>query len=510
MTMPERRHIPRTTLEKLAYIDIESNNGGIVLNVSGEGLCFHSIAPVERSGPFRFSLLEHNRRIDACGELVWTDEIQKVGGLRFTTLTSEARGQINDWIAQPLVSLEEDKASTSQFALPSVFRALGARRFDRKANSGSFSPLAVALLKLRVRVKLSGFSGGLATGLLVSALGASIFLFSYTHRREFGESLIRLGKRLAASPEVQRQSALPAPRAVAPTVMLPRKETVSPTRAQLSIGSRVAAERHQKLLVQPLGSAVKPPQVKLTPPTPTIAASQGVGSPGSQHSPVTSAGEIASAPPDVSLGAPSLPAAANLIANKVDTTTHLELASASHTRAFSQQTGSTLQMYFDLGRFKDGLLAHAMSDRVAQLGLRTTVIQKGHLWTNSYQVLVGPYSNEEEETRIQNDLFSHGYRPRPFERGSRDFAFSSRVSLNGARLPVGDFTISWESYVADAKVRFAHGHDVIATADGIWMKRPQKYSQDEYVYVKNGDGSRTLREIHFSGLNRALVFRNRS
>ena len=167
-------------------------------------------------------------------------------------------------------------------------------------------------------------------------------------------------------------------------------------------------------------------------------------------------------------------------------------------------------MYFDLGRFKDGLLAHKMSDRVAQLGLRTTVIQKGHFWINSYQVLVGPYSNEEEETRIQNDLLSHGYKPRPFERGSRDFMFSSRVSLNGSRLPVGDFTISWESYVADARVKFAQGRDVIATTDGKWMKRPQKYSRNEYVYVRNGDGSRTLLEIHFSGLNRALVFRSLS
>jgi hypothetical protein len=50
MSTPERRHLPRTTLERLAYIDIESNNGGIVLNVSTEGLCFHSIAAVERMG----------------------------------------------------------------------------------------------------------------------------------------------------------------------------------------------------------------------------------------------------------------------------------------------------------------------------------------------------------------------------------------------------------------------------------------------------------------------------
>src|SRR5450759_4937613 len=98
MVGPERRQSSRTTMEGLAYIHIEPDNGGIVLNVSEQGLCFQSIAPVERNGPFHFSLLEHNRSIDACGELVWTDETQKFGGLRFTTLTSEARGQITHWI----------------------------------------------------------------------------------------------------------------------------------------------------------------------------------------------------------------------------------------------------------------------------------------------------------------------------------------------------------------------------------------------------------------------------
>src|SRR5215470_453143 len=112
MSATERRQVPRTTLDKLAYIHIEPNNGGIVLNVSGDGLCFHSMAPVERNGPVCFSLLEQNRRIDVRGELAWTDEIQKVGGLRFTILTAEAREQIHTWVGQPAAPLEEHSAST--------------------------------------------------------------------------------------------------------------------------------------------------------------------------------------------------------------------------------------------------------------------------------------------------------------------------------------------------------------------------------------------------------------
>ena len=53
-------------------------------------------------------------------------------------------------------------------------------------------------LTTKVRLKMSGFSGGLATGLLVSMLATFVFLFSYAHRQQFGESLIRMGERLVS------------------------------------------------------------------------------------------------------------------------------------------------------------------------------------------------------------------------------------------------------------------------------------------------------------------------
>src|SRR5258708_38096191 len=132
MSTPERRLIPRTTMEKLAYIHIEPNNGGIVLNVSGQGLCFHAIAPVEKNARFRFSLLEQNRRITACGELAWTDEIQKIGGVRFTTLTTDAHEQIQDWISQPAAPLEEHKTSTLGAVLLKAFPGFRVRRSEPK------------------------------------------------------------------------------------------------------------------------------------------------------------------------------------------------------------------------------------------------------------------------------------------------------------------------------------------------------------------------------------------
>src|SRR5215475_12344987 len=101
MVTVERRQVPRKRLERLAYIEIEPDNGGIVLNASDEGLCFHSFAPVHKNGPLRFVLLDHNCRIEASGQLMWADEMRKVGGLRFTSFSGDGRERINDWIAQP-------------------------------------------------------------------------------------------------------------------------------------------------------------------------------------------------------------------------------------------------------------------------------------------------------------------------------------------------------------------------------------------------------------------------
>ena len=101
MMQNERRLSIRKPLERLAYISLPFNNGGIVLDVSEGGLGFHAIAPVEADGPihFRFAV-DSSKRIKAVGELAWKDETGKTGGLRFTELPDEIREYIREWAAQ--------------------------------------------------------------------------------------------------------------------------------------------------------------------------------------------------------------------------------------------------------------------------------------------------------------------------------------------------------------------------------------------------------------------------
>lgn len=510
MATPERRHLPRTTMKKLAAIHIEPNNGGFVLNVSGEGLCFRSILAVEKNGPLRFSLVEQNRHIAACGELAWTDKLQKVGGVRFTTLTEEAREQVQNWISHPAAPLVEHESATLGSAGLKSFPALRAHRSDVIADSGNSSASSAALT-MRARIKMSGFARGLVTGLLISALGASVFLL-YAHRSEIGESLIHLGERLAAKPQAENKPA--AVRAETPAGVQSPVSAEAPVHVHSSptpARREIPVERSNKLLAQPPTSPVKQQEPTLRPALPADVSARAANSPVPEHSPVRASTDTAApSPSSPSQAVPSSPMA-NVIPNKLSVLAQPPPASPVQVSGFSEGTAASLpQMYFELGKFKEETWARNLSDKVAQLGLPSHVIQKGHLWMNSFYVLVGPYGNREEATTTEKDLVSHGYKPRPLERGSRSFSFISVLTLEGARLPVGEVTITWESHVTDAKVKFEQAGGVLATADGEWVNRPRRYQRDEYVYVDSHNGSRFLREIHFSGLDRALVFRNSS
>lgn len=120
MTHQERRLCRRTSLEQLAFIGLPSDNGGIVLDVSEGGLGFQAISPVEAGKLIHFQF--SGRPVagtGGLGEIVWTDETGKNGGLRFTQLPDEIREQIHIWSGQPSteVSFVEVSASTNEITI---------------------------------------------------------------------------------------------------------------------------------------------------------------------------------------------------------------------------------------------------------------------------------------------------------------------------------------------------------------------------------------------------------
>jgi hypothetical protein len=520
---------------KHAYINIEPNNGGIVLNVSDGGLCFHSFDPVKPNGTVRFWFSENNQRVEATGAVTWVDETQK-GGLRFVDIPAEVREKIGNWISQPGIPMPNQEGAVSAGPRP---RVMGGSPTAETVPT-SFVPPTMLSSVVKTRWPMSGFSKGLATGLLVSAVVASAFLFN-SYRRELGESLIQLGERFAAKPQPETTvvSAAAAPEVLAPapvTVLAAAPVTAIPVTAVPKTESSPTPT-----------SAVSAPPIELPkrapdppPQTEKLAASPTVLTAKPQPAAVESAKSAAAAPLRVADPAPKAPvtaavpaptlAAATTPPPKAAPTTVLPTLVASNANvnppkinavskvepakpqgvqtedAGADNVDLTRELYFDVGKFKNQLQAHDETDKLAQLGLPVTAVQKGFLWTNSYHVLVGPYGDEGKAKVTQDTLVSSGFKPRPFEKGWRTFKLISSVTLNGAPTPQGEYTISWESYIGNASVKFTRNSNVVASADGKWLKRDVKYPRDEYVYRRNPDGSRTLLEIHFEGMRQALVF----
>ena len=141
----DRRHAPRTKLDEIAYIGMGPENGGLVLDVSDGGLSFQSVAPVKPAETIRFLLsLRDESRIEGLGEVVWTNEARTLCGLKFTSLSSDAREHLISWTNASRTSGRAYKnplASSPPTA--AHFRDTSAA-IARRANSGEPSMFAIA------------------------------------------------------------------------------------------------------------------------------------------------------------------------------------------------------------------------------------------------------------------------------------------------------------------------------------------------------------------------------
>ena len=484
MLKPERRQSPRMTLEALDYISLDPGNGGIVLNVSDGGLCFHAVAPVQGTGTIRFWFSAEGRRIEADGELVWTDATRKTGGLRFTAVPAKAREQMRIWMVQ----LTAQRKSVEPVAAPHALPGFSSSRPSTNPEPDECAPPDVLSPKEKPPTLSGGFYRGLAAGIVISAFVAGAGLF-HAYRRQFGESLIRLGERFGAKQQLQAVAPAPAPIPVQLPMAAPKPKTVSPAPAP------IPAPRPEKVLAQAPTKAVKPQQTKLEPEAPAAAISSTppttslpttVVAPDLNHTP----GNLGEVPKLESAEHPSGEA-------KV-----VKLEARNHPSGNAEDigvlnSGVPLGKYFEVGRFKDGFSAEKETEALAQVGFHSVVIHKSLLWMNSYQVLAGPYSNGDEAEVARKDLKSRGFKPRSLARKSRHFPL---------RIPSGDldFIVSWESYSPDATVRFVKGDWVVAAAQGRWVKRHVQSKYDAIMYQTNGRARRLI-EIEFRGTNQVVV-----
>ena len=489
---PDRRRTPRVRPEGLAYINFEPDNGGIVLDISEDGLCFQSVAPIQPDDVIHLWFSAEGNRIAVDGRLAWIDEKRKTGGLQFNGVSAEAHRQIEEWITQSARPFAAERKRAT--AVPSVLPPVSVPDALAKSSANSVTAFGQAAWNmasqwLRERVRWTEFSRGLAAGLLVSVFVLAAFLLQM-HRRQVGEVLIRMGERFGATP--QQQTLLSVP--------------VQASAQQRTVGSDPASEaatREKKPLPQPATKLVRlgpsksetrdsvsatPPPISPTEPLP-LATRAGL----------SNSFELEKLVPSESTGRAG--GEAKLVEPKSTD------SSAENSEAVAEvNSGIPLGKYFEIGRFKDELQARETIDDLAHASFHGIVVPKNLLWITSYQVLAGPYGDEENARSARKDLQTQGFKARSLPRRSREFAMPSVTNLHGGEQIPEDFVVSWEAYSADATVKFVRGGDTVASGEGRWVKRATKYPSDGVMYDRNKDGSRTLLEIWFHGMNQALVF----
>ena len=499
MTTPERRKALRVQVESIVLIDIGEDNAGTISDISEGGLCFQAVAPVD-AGETVYFRLRPDDRSQGRGRVAWTDDTQKRGGLSFSELSVHTREQICA-LAEPglaaLAAVDSEELSQGE---------------DIPSDSVQRSFVSAQAVQEGL---FRGFAGGLVTGILVSLLVISAALI---FRQQIGESLIVMGEHLASkSPSLTNSThnlgekiSAPNPGEVKYLLRIPVSKPESETKineGDSTYISRLGLSHSQ----EKSPAAAQTWQAKLSgeqphsKPTPPDKAQPGTSSSAANFLVRPSTGV-----PAVSM--PPLPSslATLRLAKPVQSRQSTRASTRVDTVPYDSDVrgGSSSQMYFEVGKFKEGSRAKEERDKLIQLGYPATLQQKRRLWRNFYDVLVGPYQDSDKAEAAHKSLVARGFQARPLERGYRRFVLPPGLVLNGVRIPAGDCVITWESYIAEVKVKFEQDDHVISTALGTWVKRDPKYESSAIVYTPNRNGWRSLNELRFAGLARTLVFSN--
>jgi PilZ domain len=493
---PDRSRALRVKPEGLAYVNIEPDNGGILLNISEGGLCFHSVAPVQPGEAIHFWFSAEGNRIEADGRLAWIDEKGKTGGLQFKSLSPQAHQRIRNWMAQSTEPFAAERKPAAP--IRPLAAAANVRSTPRTNTIVELGPAVQRVFSqlLKAAMRRGEFSRGLATGLLVGLVVAAAFLF-HTHHRQVGELLIRMGERFAptSEPQALRMAPKSFPTPVPEATGRPRSVVPTPASKPAPRAQDLLSQLSTKALASPPTLKPEKPSTPI-PPIPLTATLPSSALAASSLLISSAAGKILQ--PE-SVGQPNREA--RML--EVKPTVH----PAENAEDIAEvNSGVPLGKYFEIGRFKDELRAHEATEDLDHFGFRTLVVPKNLLWLISYQVLVGPYRNDEEAQAGRRSLESQGFKPHSPPRRSRELRFAPPTEpLRNADVLVGDFIVSWESYSPEATVKFLKGDNTVVTGRGTWVKHQVKYESDGVAYQANDNGSRTLLEIWFRGMSQSVV-----
>jgi hypothetical protein len=100
----QARTHPRHELRTLTYVTLDEGNGGIIRNLSDEGVAVQAVAPLRSQTRvhLRFELRFPRLRVETDGQVSWANSSGQCG-IRFLDLPVRTRHQINEWIFSNLL-----------------------------------------------------------------------------------------------------------------------------------------------------------------------------------------------------------------------------------------------------------------------------------------------------------------------------------------------------------------------------------------------------------------------
>ena len=95
----ERRHSLRHKVNTPAFASFDGVTGGMILDLSEEGMAMQTMAPLEEHSrmPLQISLGEPAVYLETTGYVAWADALGRAG-VRFTDLPEEARARLREWL----------------------------------------------------------------------------------------------------------------------------------------------------------------------------------------------------------------------------------------------------------------------------------------------------------------------------------------------------------------------------------------------------------------------------
>ncbi|HVB34938.1 MAG TPA: PilZ domain-containing protein [Patescibacteria group bacterium] len=99
MNHQERRASRREIIPSLVYLDLQPNNGGILLNLNASGMRVSAAHPLTAATPVRFSFgLDSSTKIQGTGRIAWIAESGRSAGICFVDLPECSLSQISQWL----------------------------------------------------------------------------------------------------------------------------------------------------------------------------------------------------------------------------------------------------------------------------------------------------------------------------------------------------------------------------------------------------------------------------